>query len=73
MEILDAEAMLVRYSAAVTQLPYTDEEGRWNLLAMVVAPSADVLDASLEVAEERIERQGESKLTRLMFRELSSA
>jgi len=62
MTPLEAEALLVRYQAAVTQIERTDEQGRWALLDEVVYPGDGVMLASLQVAEQR----GISKLALAM-------
>jgi hypothetical protein len=48
---LEFEALMIRYHAALLQLPRADTpEERFDLLAVVVLPSEDVLRASLTVA-----------------------
>ena len=48
---LEYEALMLRYSAALLQLPKADTlEERFNLLAIVILPSENVLRASLTVA-----------------------
>jgi len=53
MTPLEAEALLVRYQAAVTHIERTDEQGRWALLDEVVYPGELVEAASLQAAAER--------------------
>lgn len=45
--------MLIRYEAAITQVPFVAEEDRWALLADVLDPRAELLRISLAAAEHR--------------------
>jgi len=60
MSPLEAEALLIRHKAAMTQVNHLELDDRMSLLLMIVSPSEDVLAASLQVAQER----GASKLAR---------
>src|SRR5262245_26533086 len=62
MTPLEAEALLIRYQAALQHIERTDVMGRWALLDEVVYPGDEVMLASLTVAEER----GISKLALAM-------
>ena len=62
MTPLEAEALLVRYQAALPSVERTDEFGRWCLLAEVVSPGPAVQAASEWAARER----GVSKLALAM-------
>lgn len=45
--------MLIRHAAAIRCVETTDEDGRLDLLASVVAPGDAVLEASLSVAKDK--------------------
>lgn len=51
MEPIDCQALLIRYSAAVSQIEHTDRQGRIDLLACVLMPGKELLAASLSEAE----------------------
>ena len=51
MDALHMQAMLVRHFAAMNIVQHYDEEGRWDLLRMVVDPDEATLEASLKQAE----------------------
>jgi len=62
MTPFEAEALLIRYQAAINYVERTDLLGRWALLDEVVNPGPEVRAASLQVARER----GVSKLALAM-------
>lgn len=62
MTPIEAEALLVRYQAAMPQVERADEHGRWELLGEIIDPGPDLLIISLQVAQER----GVSKLALTM-------
>lgn len=68
MTPIEAEALLVRHAAAIRGLDFVDEDGRWELLGMVVFPSEDVENASMTVAEE----SGPRELALLLARRTES-
>lgn len=53
MNALEAEAMLVRYDAAIKGLEFTDLEGRIEILLMITHPSSRLLEISTREAESR--------------------
>lgn len=50
MDAITCQALLIRYSAALTEVNHCDEKARWDLLHMVLCPSPDFLRASLKEA-----------------------
>lgn len=62
MTPLEAEALLIRYQAAISCIGRTDLPGRWALLDEVMNPSTELMLGSLHVAEAR----GVSKLALAM-------
>lgn len=53
MSLLEQEALMIRYRAAMTQLKKMDTvNDRFDLLADVVFPTEGVYNASIQVAQE---------------------
>lgn len=50
---IEMEALLVRHSAAITELDSLDTQQRAELLYLVVCPTPEVLEASLTAAKQK--------------------
>jgi hypothetical protein len=51
MDVIEAQALLIRHTAAMLHVDHVDEEGRLELLYHVLIPQPALLAASVEKAE----------------------